>query len=100
MKKNLFKLLFVMLFLLTISFTIVFKNSNFAEADEIIKTEEVVEPSLNIYKKNISYSGEIHIVYAISYEGFNPDAYPVKMLFYNTIQDEYTKDESKNHLVL
>ncbi len=90
MKKNLFKLLFVMLFLLTISFTIVFKNSNFAEADEIIKTEEVVEPSLNIYKKNISYSSEIYVMYAVSYEGIDVTTNPVKMLFYNSVQDEYT----------
>ena len=90
MKKNLFKLLFVMLFLLTVSFTIVFKNSNFAEADEIIETEEVVEPSLNIYKKNISYSSEIYIMYAVSYEGIDVTTNPVKMLFYNSVQDEYT----------
>ncbi|MBE6130533.1 MAG: leucine-rich repeat domain-containing protein [Erysipelotrichaceae bacterium] len=90
MKKNLFKLLFVMLFLLTISFTIVLKNSNFAEADEIVETEEVVEPSLNIYKKNISYSSEIYVMYAVSYEGIDVTTNPVKMLFYNTVQDEYT----------
>ena len=62
MKKNLFKLLFVMLFLLTVSFTFVYNNNTNVLADET-ETEEVVEPSLNIYKKNISYASEIYIMY-------------------------------------
>ena len=88
MKKSLFKLFFVMLFLLTISFTIVFNNNNSVKADEI--EEETVEPSLNIYKKNISYSSEIYIMYAVSYEGIDTSVNPVKMLFFDNIQDEYT----------
>ena len=89
MKKNLFKLLFVMLFVLTVSFTFVYNNNTNVLADET-ETEEVVEPSLNIYKKNISYASEIYIMYAVSYEGIDVTTNPVKMLFYNSVQDEYT----------
>ena len=89
MKKNLFKLLFVMLFVLTVSFTFVYNNNTNVLADET-ETEEVVEPSLNIYKKNISYASEIYIMYAVSYEGIDVTTTPVKMLFYNSVQDEYT----------
>ena len=89
MKKNLFKLLFVMLFLLTVSFTFVYNNNTNVLADET-ETEEVVKPSLNIYKKNISYASEIYIMYAVSYEGIDVTTNPVKMLFYNSVQDEYT----------
>ena len=90
MKKNLIKILFIMLFLLTVSFTFVFDNNTNVLAEEVTQTEEVVEPSLNIYKKNISYSSEIYIMYAVSYEGIDASTYPVKMLFFNAVQDEYT----------
>ena len=90
MKKNLIKILFIMLFLLTVAFTFVFDNNTNVLAEEVTQTEEVVEPSLNIYKKNISYSSEIYIMYAVSYEGIDASTYPVKMLFFDAVQDEYT----------
>ena len=52
-------------------------------------------PSLNIYKKNVSYSSETYILYAISYENFDATANNIKMLFWDSVQDEYIKGTEK-----
>lgn len=90
MKKYL-KLLFFGLVVFTITLSILLINQ---KNNNVIKATDVENPAIAVHKKNIAYSGEIHIVYAISYEGFNPESYPVKMLFYNEVQDEYTKDNA------
>lgn len=90
MKKYL-KLLFFGLVVFTITLSILLINQ---KNNNVIKATDVENPAIAVHKKNISYSGEIHIIYAISYEGFDPNTYPVKMLFYNAIKDEYTKENA------
>ena len=81
-------LLFVLVTLTIVSIVATNQKSNKVTATDIDN------PTLSVYKKNLSYSSEIYIMYAVSYSGFNPETYPVKMLFYNTIQTEYTKDNA------
>ncbi len=88
--KKYIKLLFFGLVLFTVTLSILLINHNY----NVINATDVENPKIAVHKKNISYSGEIHIVYAISYEGFDPNTYPVKMLFYNSVQNEYTKENA------
>ena len=59
-----------------------------------VTANDIDNPTLSVYKKNLSYSDAINIQFAVAYTGFDPETYHVKMLFYNTPQNEYTKDNA------
>ena len=48
-------------------------------------------PSIDIYKKNVSYSSETYIMYAVNNKNFDAETNKIKMLFWEDIQEEYTK---------
>ena len=89
--KKLIKLITLSITLVVISLLVVLSLNN---KESKVSATDIDNPTLSVYKKNLSYSSEIYIMYAVSYSGFNPETYPVKMLFYNTIQTEYTKDNA------
>ena len=78
------------LFIITLSFCII--NKQYTENN--VKAANVDNPTLSIYKKNLSYSSELYIMYAVEYDGFDPNTYPVKMLFYDSLQEGYTKENA------
>jgi len=78
------------LFIITLSFCII--NKQYTENN--VKAANVDNPTLSIYKKNLSYSSELYIMYAVEYDGFDPNLYPVKMLFYDSLQEGYTKENA------
>jgi len=48
-------------------------------------------PSINIYKKNVSYSSETYMMFAVNNTNFDANENNIKMLFWNSLQDSYTK---------
>jgi len=56
-----------------------------------IEAKAETTPSLSIYKSNISYSESLYLLYAVSYEGIDINTDEVQMLYFNTVQDSYTK---------
>ena len=89
--KKLIKLITLSITLVVISLSVVLSLNN---KESKVSATDIDNPTLSVYKKNLSYSSEIYIMYAVSYSGFNPETYPVKMLFYDTVQTEYTKDNA------
>ncbi len=53
------------------------------------------EVSLTVEAKNLAYSDSVYIAYAVSYEGFDSGAVTVKMLFWDSVQDEYVLGTEK-----
>ena len=56
-----------------------------AETAEITQTT----PKMEIISQNVSYSESVYILYAVSNEGFDRNANEIKMLFWETPQENY-----------
>ncbi len=82
-KKCIISLLLVSLIFLGIS---LFNNNT-----KIKAVESKLNPKIEIYKNNISYSSEIYILYAVSYEDINIKDNEIELLFFDELQEEYIK---------
>ena len=62
---------------------------NVSQNDIEVKAE--TQPTLSIYKNNLSYSSELYLAYAVSYEGIDVESNEVELLFFDSVQTEYIK---------
>ena len=46
-------------------------------------------PTLTVESNNVSYAESIYILYAVSHDGFDRNEHPIKMLFWEEVQEEY-----------
>jgi len=70
-------------------------------AVEQVKAETAVEeptvaPEIEIVSKNLSYADSLYILYAVSFEGFDESQNEVQMLFWNSLQAEYTVETAES----
>ena len=57
---------------------------------ETVGEESVASPMIEIASKNLSYSDSLYILYAVSFDGFDESQNEVKMLFWDSLQTEYS----------